>query len=150
MTKTPHSYAVGNGSMMEFSEDAAFWVFNQISNFAYTRYDVIHPEIEALQQEMENKFVKSTPAIDNAAKELYTIDKSLGIAFITDYSINQANNTVERWQEMYKYLFTKYMDGNIKAPVEGQRNPSLEQPGYSQEWYDLIKDDKLKVKGDAH
>jgi dipeptidase len=32
MTEVPHAFAVGNGSMMEFSPDAAFWVFNQVSN----------------------------------------------------------------------------------------------------------------------
>ena len=36
ITKVPESYAVGNGSMMEFSETSGFWIFNQVSNFAYT------------------------------------------------------------------------------------------------------------------
>ncbi len=36
-----------NGSMMEWSETAGFWIFSQVSNFAYTKYDYIHPEIEA-------------------------------------------------------------------------------------------------------
>ena len=44
-TRVPHAYAVGNGSMMEFTDQAAFWVFNQVTNFAYTRYNAIHPEI---------------------------------------------------------------------------------------------------------
>ena len=33
-TRIPHAYAVGNGSMMEFTTKAAFWVFNQVSNLA--------------------------------------------------------------------------------------------------------------------
>ena len=32
MTQVPYTYAVGNGSMMEYSDDAAFWVFNQVSH----------------------------------------------------------------------------------------------------------------------
>jgi hypothetical protein len=40
------------------------------------------------------------------------------------------------------------MDGNVKTRVEGQQNPSLEQPGYSEEWYRKVAEDtgdRLKV-----
>ena len=43
MNAVPPSFAVGNGAMMEFSPDAAFWVFNQVSNLAYTRYNLMIP-----------------------------------------------------------------------------------------------------------
>jgi len=36
------------------------------------------------------------------------------IEFITDYSVNSGNRTVSEWKDLYKFLFTKYMDGNIK------------------------------------
>ena len=36
ITNVPETYAVGNGSMMEWSNNSAFWVFNQVSNLAYT------------------------------------------------------------------------------------------------------------------
>ena len=39
--------------MMEFTNKAAFWVFNQVTNFAYTRYNLIHPEIRAKQVALE-------------------------------------------------------------------------------------------------
>ena len=62
--------AQGYGSMMEFVDDAGFWVFNQISNFAYTRYNLIHPEIAEKQQATEKEFITLTPAIDEAAAKL--------------------------------------------------------------------------------
>ena len=37
MTRVPETYAVGNGNMVHFSDNAAFWVFNQVSNFAYLK-----------------------------------------------------------------------------------------------------------------
>ena len=57
ITEVPYSFAVGNGSMMEFSETSAFWTFNQVSNFAYTRYSDMVPEIQLVQKELENKYI---------------------------------------------------------------------------------------------
>jgi len=140
ITKVPKAFAVGNGSMMEFSNDAAFWVFNQVSNLVYTKYNVIHPEIEKLQQELENRYVAYTSAMDLAAADLLKKDKKLAIDLLTEYSVNQGNNTLKRWQELYTYLFTKYMDGNIKTPKQVPENhiyvnPDLKQPGYGTSWY---------------
>ncbi|HRZ77339.1 MAG TPA: C69 family dipeptidase, partial [Bacteroidales bacterium] len=66
-TRVAHSVAVGNGDMMTYSPSAAFWIFNEISNFAYTRYSDIHPEIAERQARLENKFITYTSAIDKAA-----------------------------------------------------------------------------------
>jgi len=140
--EVPETFAVGNGNMMNFS-NSAFWIFNQVTNFAYTRYNVIHPEIEKIQKKLENKFIAFTPAIDMAAKELYKKDKNLALDFITEYSVNQGNNTVKEWRELYAYLFTKYMDGNIKSRKAVPANykyvsPDIKQPGYGKDWYKRI------------
>ena len=140
ITEVPQAFAVGNGSMMEFSNDAAFWVFNQVSNLAYTRYNAIHPEIEKLQQELENRYVAYTGAMDLAAADLLKKDKKLAIDLLTEYSVNQGNNTLKKWQELYTYLFTKYMDGNVKTLKQIPENykyvtPNIKQPGYGANWY---------------
>jgi len=75
ITEVPLLYAKGYGAMMEFKDDAAFWVFNQISNFAYTRYNIIHPEIDSLQNKYETGFIKTIGAFDDAAAKLYETDK---------------------------------------------------------------------------
>ncbi len=139
-TKTPETFAVGNGKLMEWSETSAFWAFNQVSNFAYTRYNVIHPEINKLQQEIETTNVKLVGAIDKGAEELYKTDKDLAVDFIKKFSVNTANNLTYRWKDFYKYLFMKYMDGNVKKPNPGQQNPHLKQPGYSKDFYKQIVD----------
>lgn len=36
ITKVPEKFAEGNGDMITFSENPAFWIFNQVSNFACT------------------------------------------------------------------------------------------------------------------
>lgn len=153
ITKVPEAFERGNGAMMEFTNESAFWVFNQVTNFAYTRYNLIHPEIHAKQQAMEKEYIAFTPAVDAGAQNLMEKDKDMAMAYLTNYSCNQGNALVKDWRNFYEYLFTKYMDGNVKTPTPGKQNPNLKQPGYSEEWYRIIVEktgDQFKVVGDGH
>ena len=139
MNEIPHSFAVGNGDIMTYSADAAFWVFNEVTNFVYSRASVMTPDLQARQKELEQKYITETADIDSKAAELFKSSAKKGTELITQYSVNAGNNTVSEWRELYKYLFTKYMDGNVKTPrpvPEGYKyvTPHLEQPGYPQEW----------------
>jgi len=152
ISRVPETFAEGNGSMMEFSDNAAFWVFNQVSNFAYTRYQDMIPEIQKVQKMLEDKYINNTPYIDEAAAKMYATSPENAIAYLTDYSVSMGNYTVATWKKLYAYLFTKYMDGNIKTPVPGQMNPSVKQPGYSEDFYRHIVDetgDKFRVIGNV-
>jgi dipeptidase len=144
--RVPKTYAVGNGNIMDFSAKSAFYVFNQVSNFAYTRYNVIHPEINDKQQAIEKQNISYVKAIDKGAEELMKIDKELAVEFLTDFSVNTANTLVYDWKKFYEYLFVKYMDGNIKTrkalPADHRYiAPDLEQPGYGENWYKKIVDE---------
>ena len=158
ITQIPTPFAQGNGGMMEWSDNSAFWTFNQVTNLAYTRYNLIHPEIDSLQHKLEKSFIAYTPAVDLGARELYNQDPELAVNYLTSYSVNQGNYVAETWKDFYKYLFMKYMDGNVKTPreiPEGYKyvNPNLNQPGYGEEWYKKIIDetgDRFKVIGGGH
>lgn len=156
ISKVPQTYAKGNGSMLKWSDNAAFWVFNQVSNLAYTRYNVIHPEISKLQQELETKFTHKTSEIDNKAKELFAQNKDKAIEFITDYSVKTADSVVYLWKDFYAYLFMKYKDGNIMKSQDNKlldnengKNipPSPAQPGYSEKFLrEIIEDNGANLK----
>ena len=154
MTEIPLCYRVGNGSMMEYSETSGFWIFNQVANWAYTKYDYIHPEIEAKQKEYEEGWVKSTQNINTKAAEIYNMNgKDEAVKFLTKYSNTEAMKLCADWKVFYQQLFVKYMDGNVKtarAIPEGYKYyaPKVEQPKYSDEFYKAIINqtgDKLKV-----
>lgn len=153
MTEIPLCYRVGNGSMMEWSETAGFWIFNQVSNWAYTKYDYIHPEIEAKQAEYEGTWVKSVQNINTKAAEIYAKDPEEAVKFLTKYSNTEATRLCADWKVFYQYLFMKYMDGNVKTPREKPEGykyyaPKVEQPKYSDEFYKAIIDqtgEKLKA-----
>ena len=142
ITRTPRAYAVGNGDMMTWSDDAAFWIFNQVANLAYTRYDAIIEDVRAVQQELEAKFLAYAPAIDKAAVELHQVSPELAVEFLTDYCVKQGDETARRWRQLYQHLFLKYMDGNVKTPDPPNRNPKVTWPGYSEAWYRRIVEEK--------
>jgi dipeptidase len=149
ISRVPETFAVGNGDMMTFSDNAAFWVFNQVTNFAYTRTSLLIGDLQKKQTELEDGYFKETTDIDKTASELYKKNPSDAVKYLTDYSVKSGNNTVMQWKELYKFLFTKFVDGNVKekqAIPKGYNrvNPKLSQPGYSEEWYRTI----VKSTGD--
>lgn len=153
MTNSPQKMSVGFGDLMNFEPNSAFWVFNQVSNLAYMRYDSIHADIEVKQNELENKFIEEVKKIDAQALTMVEKDPAGAVKFLTNYSTKTGDNTVLEWQRFYYFLFTKYMDGNIKRPrpvPEGYKYiaPYINFPGYSKDWYRKIAEttgDKLKV-----
>jgi dipeptidase len=149
ITSVPETFAVGNGDMMTFSDNAAFWVFNQVTNFAYTRTSLLIGDLQNKQKELEDKYLSETINIDKTAADLYKKNPSGALKYLTEYSVKAGNNTVMQWKELYKFLFTKYLDGNVKVKQEipkgyNRVNPKLSQPGYSEEWYRAI----VKSTGD--
>ncbi|MBC8343957.1 MAG: C69 family dipeptidase [Bacteroidetes bacterium] len=160
MSEVPFSYQVGNGDLLTFNWDAAFWVFNMVANWTYSRYSYIIKDVRLKQAAMENKYAELTPVIDEAAKALYKNNPELAIDFITNYSVNTANNLVDDWRELGQFLFTKYIDGNIKKEKEGifLRTETgypvgPDQPGYPDWWLKKIVESssgKFEVKGSAH
>ncbi len=159
ITKIPHSLEVGNGDIMTWSDDAAFWVFNQVTNFAYTRYNLIHPEVEKKQAKYEKGFTEQVKKVDAKAQELLKESPKKAIEYLTKYSNKTADNLTREWNNFYKYLFVKYMDGNVKTKQEvpeGYKyiSPKMEQPGYGEDFYKRVvketKDQFLMPDGGGH
>ncbi len=128
MTRVPKTFTVG--SIGDFTLESGFWVFNLVSNLAYSKYSFIIKDIQAVQKELEDKFAAYQPAIELAAKELFKQDPALAAEFLTDYSCNQSDMTVNRWRDLWRELVMKYNDGYINdVKVEHGRHPK--SSGYS-------------------
>jgi dipeptidase len=144
MTKPPKSLITGN--IFEFDWNSAFWVFNLVANYAYGLYSFIIEDIKIVQKEVEDRAISLTKAVDIAAENLYKKDKKIMEEYLTDFSISNAEYTVERWRELGYYIFSKYNDRYIRTSDEYRPWPSgvgypedflkkaiEEKPGY----YDL-------------
>jgi dipeptidase len=155
ITEVPECYRTGNGDLLTYSPTSAFWLFNMVANFCYSRYDLMSADARKVQNELETKYIARTDSIDSQALKLSETDMTSATDFLTSYSGNTAQNTFNRWKSLSEYLLVKYIDGNIKKEKDGKfernkwGNPVMPlQPGYSDAWKKAVIEqtgDKLLV-----
>jgi len=161
INEIPECFAVGNGDMLTYSETSAFWAFSEVANYAYLRYDDMIKDIQKVQKELEDKFVMYVPVIDKAAENLYSaVGDVEAKKFISEFSVNEANNMTKRWKTLKNYLVVKYTDGNIKREENGVfKRTETGMPaspifaGYPEWWYRAIVNatgDHFKLEGTSH
>jgi len=138
MTEPPKSLVTG--SIFEFDWNSAFWVFNLVSNYAYGLYSFIIEDIKVVQQEVENRAHTLTGAVDVAAMALYETDREFLMEYLTDFSVNNAEYTVNRWRELGHTIFAKYNDRYIRTSDEYR--PWPEGVGYPQDHLRRAVDDR--------
>ncbi len=143
--RAPDTFREGYGGILEYKEDAAFWVFNKVSHLVYLRYSLKIDDLRKVQAELEESFMNFVPAVDKAALELYQQDPELAKDFLTNFSVSMGNYTVERWEELFRFLLVKYLDGNIKKEENGVfltnewgKYPIVEHPEYPEWWLRTI------------
>jgi len=150
ITEIPVAFKEGNGSMVEYSPTAAYWIFNKVSNFAYSRYkDMIVP-IKAKQFELESKWVKEIQEMENEMVTLFKQNEKEALKKLNHFSNTKTEEMCTAWNQLFEYLLVKFHDGNIKKEVNGKFSvtnteiPQCEfpnQPRYSDKWYDVIIQD---------
>ena len=118
----PECFAEGNGDSYTFSFTSAWWTFNVVANWAYTKYNRMYPHIREMQQIWDDKFNTQIAGVDEKASQMNEEDAR---AFLTAYSCSQAENLVADWQRLGIYLITKFLDGQERKEENGafKRNP---------------------------
>jgi dipeptidase len=136
ITRVPKPFAIGAGSFGAFSWDSAFWTFNFVANFAYSRYCDMIQDIQPVQRELEGSYFGNQGIVEEAAMALYRQSPSLARDYLTDYSVTLGETAVARWKKLGEFLVWKYMDGNVKDEFGKPTHP-----GYPQDWYRRIAKD---------
>lgn len=129
----PAPFAAGVATLHDFSWDSAFWLFNVVANYAYSRYSDMIVDVKKVQRELEAEFLARQPDIDAAALELYQKSPEAARAYLTAYAAAETDKVMKRWRRLLEDLFVKYMDGNVKTEL-GQ----VTHPGYPEEWYRAV------------
>ncbi len=117
ITALPESYTIG--TMRDFSWDAAWWVFNFVSNFSHLMYSEMIQDVRAVQSEIEGAFLARQPAVEKTAAELVARDPALAAAYLTDYCTIHAEQLVVRWRALGESLIMNYNDGYIRSRERG-------------------------------
>jgi len=141
ITQVPESFSVGD--IREFSWNSAWWVFNFVSNIANLKYSYMIRDIQKVQHELEENFFALQPLVDKTAAALSESNPELMKKYLTDYSVTQGEQTVQRWKQLGEELLTKYNDGYVKD--EKGRPRSV---GYPEEWMrdvNKLRGDQFKI-----
>lgn len=152
INSVPLCFSDKNGSLLEYSSTSAFWTFNWVSNYAYSKYSLMMPDIKKVQQQWETNFHTMIPSID---KTVTGLPESNAREFLTSFSNTQAENATAAWKKLGEYLLVKYLDGVIKTEENGRfiQNdkaipPTILRPGYPEEYLrQMIKENpEMKAK----
>ena len=143
ITTIPTCYAEGNGDLYNYSPTAAWWTYNIVANWAYTKYSAMLPDIQRVQSTWEDKFNAQVAVVDEMVAAMSASEK---VEWLTKYSNLQANESHQAWKELCIYLFTKYLDGQQRKEKDGQflRNEygeptSPNRPAYPTEFLQTVK-----------
>lgn len=116
INRVPECFAEGNGDSYTFSPTSAWWTFNLVANWAYTKYSRMYPHVREHQQMWDDKFNTQIAGVDEQAAAL---SEEEARTFLTNYSCAQAENLVADWQKLYFYLVTKFIDGQERKEENG-------------------------------
>ncbi len=146
VTQVPICFEEGNGSMSRYSETAAFWLFNRVSNFCYLRYDSMIVDVQRVQQELETDFVRDEAS--HAKRWAQEDNEARLVGALNRFSNDRAERMMRRWKELDQLLLMKYIDGNIKTVENGRIKTTptgvvtgIKQPPYPAWFYRQIVDD---------
>lgn len=107
----PECFREGNGDMLKFSETSAWWTYNFVANWAYSKYSAMLPEIQQVQKAWETRFNDTIPVIENSVKGLDSLQIQ---ERLTSFSNTMAQTSTQAWKDLGIYLFIKYLDGQEK------------------------------------
>ena len=134
ITEVPECFKEGNGDMYNYSPTSAWWTYNIVANWAYTKYSAMMPDIKKVQAAWEDKFNAQVEAVDAQVAEM---DPAKATEFLTKYSCAQAQESTAAWKELGIYLFVKYLDGQERKEKDGEflRNAYGEPEGPNRKPY---------------
>ena len=120
ITEVTEEFRQGNGNMITYSDNSAFWLFNRVAHFKYLFYNRVIGDIQKVQKELETTYQEQVKATDEKALSLLENSKEETIAFLTEFSSQAGKNTFRRWKELDNFLLVKYLDSNIKQEENGK------------------------------
>jgi dipeptidase len=180
ISEVPDCFRQGNGDLLHYSPTASFWINNRVSNACYKMYNIMAPHVRKKIDAFENdQMERKTHSVDSAAVVMYNQvvvklqDKIASkretmvsrkpfakvTKFITDYTVQTAQDQFAAWVALEEELLVKFMDGNVKPQnedgtfqhseyTEGQP-AKVEWPGYTDLWKETVAREAgevLKVK----
>lgn len=152
-TSQPECYNTKGADAVTFSMKNAFWVCNWVSNMVYPRYSLMFGSLKSVRDSLETSYFSAQAEIERKAMVLYDENPSLAIDFLTGYSIDKAQQMIDRWRQLGTYLIVKYNDMAIKPDEDGRfirtetgLGATVERPGFPEN----VAREIVKSSGDRY
>ncbi|MBQ4352942.1 MAG: C69 family dipeptidase [Prevotella sp.] len=153
-TRVPECYDAPGADAVTFSDKSAFWVCNWVSNMVYPRYSMLFPSLREVRDSLERRYFSLQQAVERKAIRLLAeSNDGSGVEYLTQYSVDKAQDMLECWRNLATYLIVKYNDMAVKPEKNGkfQRTPEglgadVARPGYSEK----IARELIKQTGDRY
>ncbi len=152
-TRVPECYDKDTADGVTFSWKSAFWVCNWVANMTYPRYAQLFPSVEAVRDELEAHYATEQAKVEAEAARLYAESPTKAIAYLTDYTVQCAQDMLNRWRQLGEYLIVKYNDQTVKPEANGKflRTPDglgqrPERPGFPEKYKEIL----IRETGDKY
>ncbi len=142
--EAPKAFAEDTGNFSEFNWDSAFWTFNFVSNYTYTRWSDMIVDVQKVQREFEGGFLAEQAEVDRMAHDLYKQNPGLAREYLTQVAAKNSSQVLARWKKLGEFLIWKYLDGNVR-----NEKGDVTHPKAPEDWLRcIVKDhgDVIKVK----
>lgn len=174
--EVPECLREGNGDILHYSPTSAFWMCNRVANACYKAYNIMAPTVRSAIDEWENAQIANLARTDEEALKVFYSEikvKKMYVrknertrkvadpapktkAFITEFSVNTAQEMFDKWVGMEEFLLVKFLDGNVKAQnpdgswvTNGHSDKvpaNIGWPGYTDVWKRAAASEKLEVR----
>ena len=122
----------------------AFYSFNLVANWAYSRWSLIYPDVLDEILKREEAYMNAVKSTDSAALALLNSHgPEHAVEFVTAFSRELGNDLVQDWNSFFGKLFVKYRDGYLISANTEQTSCGCNSvsAAYPQAWYDRIAAD---------
>ena len=174
--EVPECFREGNGDILHYSPTSAFWMCNRVANACYKAYNIMTPTVRSAIDEWENAQIANLARTDEEALKIFYSEikvKKMYVrknertrkvadsapktkAFVTEFSVNTAQEMFDKWVGMEEFLLVKFLDGNVKAQnpdgswvTNGHSDKipaNIGWPGYTDVWKRAAASEKLEVR----
>lgn len=174
--EVPECFREGNGDILHYSPTSAFWMCNRVANACYKAYSIMASTVRSAIDEWENAQIANLARTDEEALKIFYSEikvKKMYVrknertrkvadpapktkAFITEFSVNTAQEMFDKWVGMEEFLLVKFLDGNVKAQnpdgswvTNGHSDKipaNIGWPGYTDVWKRAAASEKLEVR----
>ena len=138
ITQVPDCFRPENNPRAEFSDRSAFWMNNWVANMVYPRYSMMIGDLRKAQNELEDYYFADQDSVMKAIQDLTPADRQ---QFLNRKSIAYAEQMMQRWDQLAKFLIVRYNDQIVRRVGEDGKFARWghDTPGYDQQFIDAIK-----------